>query len=155
MILQDDREHYKWKARLAEILPSVQVERLPVADYVIFDADGHTTGIERKAIRDLVSSISQNKLKRQVQALAQFDRGILLIEGQWGVDKEGALWVHNHRVGWAPQSIQAILLAIQEQTGAKVIHTTNYDETALFLRMLEHRAEKGCFWDEEHHAQAA
>lgn len=155
MMVMDDREYYKWKRRLVELLPSVQEARLPVADYVIFDQDDHTIGIERKEFRDLVNSISANKLKRQVQALSQFDRGILLIEGHWNVKKDGSLWIHEHRSGWAPQSVQAILLALQEQTGVKVLHTANYEETAITLRALDRRAEAGCFWHQDDERRAA
>jgi ERCC4-type nuclease len=148
VLIVDNREHAPLRAQALREIPNSQQERLAASDYLIFDQDGHSIGIERKEIKDLVSSIAQRKLKRQLESLAQFDRGILLIEGMWKV-KDGGLYVHERRVGWPPQTIQAILLALQEQTGVKVLHTVNYDETILTLRMLEKRGEKGCFWKEE------
>lgn len=146
MILIDDREPEPLKKKVAEAIPTADESRLPSADYLLFDEDGHSIGIERKEIKDLLNSIARNKVKRQVQSLLQFDRGILLIEGMWEVKADGSLWVHERRSGWTPQSIQAILLALQEQTGVKVLHTMNHDETVLLLRMLDQRGEKGCFW---------
>jgi ERCC4-type nuclease len=148
VLVIDDREYGPLRARaLAAVKGSVQ-QRLPAADYLLFDQDGHTIGIERKEIKDLIGSIAQRKVKRQLESLAQFDRGILLIEGRWNVKDDGSLWVHGNRSGWRPQAVQAILLALQEQTGVKVLHTTNYEETLLTLRMLDRRGEKGCFWKE-------
>jgi ERCC4-type nuclease len=150
VLVIDSREHGPLKDRALVFLPGSQVEFLPSADYLIFDQDGHSIGIERKEIKDLLNSIARDKLKRQVQSLNQFDEGILLIEGHWVVKKDFTLHVHNKQTGWQPQSIQAILLALQEQTGAKVLHTANYEETLLTLRMLDRKGERGCFWKEAH-----
>lgn len=146
MLVVDSREYGPLRARVLEAIPTAQVEYLPSGDYLFFDQDGHSLAIERKEIKDLLHSLAQRKLKRQLQGLAQFDRGILLIEGNWTVKPNGTLFVHNVRSSWQPQSIQAILLAVQEQTGAKVLHVANFTETILTLRMLERRAEAGCFW---------
>jgi ERCC4-type nuclease len=155
VLLVDDREHAPLRAQVEEAIPTASVQRLMASDYLLFDADGHSIGIERKEIKDLLNSIARNKVKRQIQSLLQFDRGILLIEGRWDVKRDGSLWVHNRRSGWRPQSIQAILLALQEQTGVKVLHTTNFDETVLVLKMLDKRGEHGCFWEEESDEQPA
>jgi ERCC4-type nuclease len=148
VLLVDNREPLDLRTAIKESIPQAQVERMAASDYLIFDEDGHSIGIERKEIKDLINSISQRKLKRQLESLSQFDRGILLIEGHWNVERDGSLCVHNKRSGWTPQSIQAILLALQEQTGVKVLHTANYNDTILTLRMLERRGEAGCFWHE-------
>lgn len=155
MLLIDDREPSDLRTAITLAIPQAQVERLAVSDFLLFDEDGHSIGIERKEIKDLINSIARRKLKRQLSALAQFDRGILLVEGHWKVKQDGSLWVHERRSGWAPQSIQAILLALQEQTGVKVLHTANHNETILTIRMLERRAEAGCFWKEYDEQQAA
>jgi ERCC4-type nuclease len=149
MLVIDSREYGPLKARALAAIPESQVEFLHAGDYLLFDQDGHSIGIERKEIKDLLGSLAQGKLKRQLQSLAQYDRGILLIEGHWLVARDGTLTVHNKRSAWQPASIQAILLALQEQTGAKVLHTANYDETLLTLRMLNKRGEKGCFWPKD------
>jgi ERCC4-type nuclease len=149
VLLVDDREPEALRKLISKAIPLAQIERMAASDYLLFDQDGHSIGIERKEIKDLIHSIAQRKVKRQLQALAQFDRKILLIEGFWKVKQDGSLWVHERRSGWTPQSIQAILLALQEQTNAKVLHTANYDETVLTLRMLERRGEQGCFWERE------
>lgn len=146
MLIIDSREPKRLKDRALAAVPDSQVEFLHAGDYLLFDQDGHSIGIERKEIRDLLGSITAGKMKRQLNSLAQYDRGILLIEGFWLVQKDGSLHVHNKRTAWTPQSVQAILLALQEQTGAKVLHTSNYDETLMTLRMFDKRGEKGCFW---------
>ncbi len=148
MLIIDSREPATLRQRALDFVPDSQVEYLHAGDYLLFDDDGHSIGIERKEIKDLLGSIAKQKLKRQLSSLRQYDRGILLIEGHWFVDRDGKMKVHNKLVGWAPQSVQAILLALQEQTGVKVLHVANYDETLLTLRMLNNRGEKGCFWPE-------
>jgi ERCC4-type nuclease len=149
VLIIDSREYGPLKKRALAAIPDSQVEFLHAGDYLLFDQDGHSIGIERKEIKDLLGSLAQNKLKRQLDSLRQYDRGILLIEGHWLVLKDGTLCVHNKRSAWQPASIQAILLALQEQTGAKVLHTANYDETLITLRMLDKRGERGCFWPKE------
>lgn len=150
MLVIDSREYEPLRQRALDFIPGSQVEYLPAADYLIFDQDGHSIGIERKEINDLLNSLVRRKLKRQVESLRQYDRGILLIEGHWRVTKKGKLIVHEKAKGWSPQAVQAILLALQEQTNVKVLHVANFDETLLVLRMLERRGEKGCFWTGEH-----
>lgn len=148
MLIVDSREPQDLKQRIMDVIPTAQVEKLAASDYLIFDEDGHSIGIERKEVNDLVRSMMQRKLKRQLDALSQFDRGILLIEGSWNVCPDGSLWMGSRRSGWRPQAVQSILLALQEQTGVKVLHTANYNDTILTLRMLERRGESGCFWHE-------
>lgn len=157
MLVIDSREYAPLRARVLETISTAQVEYLHAGDYLIFDQDGHSIGIERKEINDLLHSLAQDgKLKRQLNSLRQYDRGILLIEGHHFVEKGGKLRVHGKLRAWQPQSVQAILLALQEQTEAKVLHTANFDETLLVLRMLEKRGETGCFWPEKgtHDGQA-
>lgn len=149
MLVIDSREYGPLKKRAVAAIPTAQVEFLHAGDYLLFDEDGHSIGIERKEIRDLLNSLAQNKLKRQLDSLRQYDEGILLIEGHWQVTKQGKLIVHEKYTAWQPQSVQAILLALQEQTGAKVLHTANYDETLITLRMLNKRGDAGCFWPKE------
>lgn len=146
MLVIDSREYGPLKRRALDFIPDSQVEFLHAGDYLIFDQDGHSIGIERKEIRDLLNSIAADKMKRQLDNLRQYDRGILLIEGNWIVDRKGKMIVHQKMTAWQPQSIQAVVLALQEQTEAKVLHTANFEETLLTLRMLNNRGEKGCFW---------
>jgi ERCC4-type nuclease len=149
MLLVDDREHIPLREKIQRAIPTAEAARLPAADYLLFDQDGHSIGIERKEISDLLGSLANNKVGRQVQSLLQFDRGILLIEGQWKAEIDGKMRVHGRLVGWRAQSVQAILLALQEQTGVKVLHTANHEETVVVLKMLEKRGEAGCFWPKE------
>lgn len=147
VLIIDNREQRAWRERVLEMIPDATVDRLAASDYLLFDQDGHSIGIERKEITDLLRSMTERKMKRQLESLSQFDQGILVIEGHWTV-RDGNLHVGSKRPGWRPQSVQAILLSLQEQTGVKVLHTANYEETILVLRMLNNRAEKGCFWKE-------
>lgn len=148
MLIVDSREYEPLRKRVLDFIPTAQVEYLPSSDYLFFDEDGHSLAIERKEINDLLNSIARRKLKRQVESLRQYDRGILLIEGNWRVTKQGKLIVHEKAKGWSPQAVQAILLALQEQTGVKVLHVSSFEETLLVLRMFDRRSEKGCFWGE-------
>lgn len=158
MLVVDSREKALRKREVLAAIPSAQIEYLHAGDYLIFDQDGHSIGIERKEISDLLRSLPDRKLERQVASLAQYDRGILLIEGHWQVRRDGGLCVHNKLVGWTPQAVQAMLLAVQERTNAKVLHVADFHETILTLRMLERRGETGCFWPDDmkgdNHGQA-
>lgn len=145
-LLVDSREHAKRKVEVLAAIPSAVVEWLPKSDFLLFDDDGHTIAIERKAINDLLSSMTSRRLRPQLEGLAQFDRGILLIEGQWRVDEQGVMWIGNRKQVWRPQSVHAILLALQEQLDIKVMWTSGFNETLVFLKMLNSRSEKGCFW---------
>jgi ERCC4-type nuclease len=99
MLLVDDREHIPLREKIQRAIPTAEAARLPAADYLLFDQDGHSIGIERKEISDLLGSLANNKVGRQVQSLLQFDRGILLIEGQWKAEIDGKMRVHGRLVG--------------------------------------------------------
>jgi ERCC4-type nuclease len=59
MLLVDDREHIPLREKIKRVIPTAEEARLPAADYLLFDQDGHSIGIERKEISDLLGSRQQ------------------------------------------------------------------------------------------------
>jgi ERCC4-type nuclease len=126
-VVVDSRE---WESRLLAALHSLGVEtvirRLPVADYAAGEAL-----VERKSIRDLHRSIISGRFWPQIGRLSpNARRPYLIVEGR-DLDA-GPL---------RPESVRGALLAVSE-LGVGVIRTDSPADSAMWLRLLAHRASK-------------
>lgn len=123
------------------------------ADYVVFDQDGHSLGIERKTASDLLGSLSHTNANGEKRVLDQidrmgqtYDRTMLVIEEPFAFERAtGHLKVgHGWRpTGWHHSAIQMILWSLQAR-GVPVLHTPDRFATADLMRVLNQRAKAGC-----------
>lgn len=108
---------------------------------VMFAAAGRWVGIQRKEIHDLVASVRDGRLHREVQMMAGgwLGTAVLVVEGRftWTVDGE---WVEpGHR--WTRRQHRGLLWSVRAK-GIWVEVTGNVDETADLCRDLELWAKK-------------
>lgn len=107
----------------------VRLERLEVADYVI----SKRTGVERKTVMDLASSIADGRVFEQVEALAEaFQRPILIIEGSLSE-------IYTKR-GLTPAQVQGALAYVIER-GACAVPCADPLDTAYFICSLARREQ--------------
>jgi len=142
VIIADSREPPGLIMRLREVVP-VEVTALHTGDFLIVDRDGCTIGIERKELNDFLNAFALGRLQKQLTRLRRAYKPILLLEGPYGMDDDGRLTRRGRSTGWWYLSIQMALLAIQN-TGIRVIQTTNYETTVAVLRGLHQRAGEQC-----------
>lgn len=108
---------------------------------VLFAAGKQWVGIQRKEIHDLVASVRDGRLHREVQQMACGTLGIavLVVEGRftWTVDGE---WIEpGYR--WTRRQHRGLVWSIRSR-GIWVETTVNAEETADFCRDLETWAKK-------------
>jgi ERCC4-type nuclease len=166
MIHCDSREPKLMQAKLKLHIPSTSVVYLDWGDYVVFDQDGHSAGVERKTVSDLLHSAATSRqdgrprLHAQMEALAQtYDLPILLIEGTLGFEPAtGQAKVKGRLTGWQHGAVQMMVLSFQQQYGVSVLWTEDATATVDALRVLHGQAQTKCLLrhrPEVMHEQAA
>lgn len=149
MVFVDDRIGSRdLAAPLQKAGLDVELVRLPFAD-VAFEGRGNggrpvNIGVELKVVQDLASSLRTGRLSgHQVPGLVQeYDYQWLVVEGQYGADRAGALTVirrgHTHRAHGALtlDEVEGRLLTLELQMGLHVRHTAARWQTLRFLIRL-------------------
>lgn len=144
MILVDDREPKALIRQLQEIGRGTHVEviqsRLDAGDFILCpegDSGIKTVGVERKTVGDLLHSISDERLRRQLLN-TQADWGIayLLIEGHrnYTVSSEGKRILHHSGTAghWTFGMVENFLAAIQ-LSGIRVVQFGTQTDSLAWL----------------------
>jgi len=109
----------------------IEYKQLNVADYIVRDV-----AIERKTIQDFISSMLNQRLRKQIQELQQYENRLLIIEGL----EEGDLYSENNEInetsGLNPNSIRGFLLSITLKHRVPIIYTKNEEDTAKYIEVL-------------------
>lgn len=112
---------------------------------VLFAAGGRWVGVQRKEIHDLVASVRDGRLHREVQQMGTCLAGgglgiaVLVVEGRftWTVDGE---WIEQG-YRWTRRQHRGLLWSVRSR-GIWVETTSNADDTAGLCRDLEAWAKK-------------
>lgn len=144
MLIVDNREPVTMQRAVLSAVPDASIQRLEHGDFVIVDHDGHSVGVERKATNDLLNSMTQQKLPRQLGNLSTYSKGILVVEGTWEIDDDGFIMVRHRKTGWRSNSVHMILWKLQNDLPIQMLWTSSRDETVRLLKTLNNRAEAGC-----------
>ena len=125
-IIVDQREKNSLVAHeLVNLGAKIRFERLPVADYLIGNI-----AVERKTVSDFISSMINKRLLRQLEEIKQFDKQLLIVEGDLA------------KADFNKNAIRGMLLSTMLDFGVPVAFTNDYDETAEFLFSLAKRVSK-------------
>ncbi len=152
MLFIDSRERKENRALFSAAAGPATVLFLECADFLLFDKDGHSLGIERKSVSDLLGSLSKRRVdNNNIRLDDQLDRmksvyshRMLLIEGRLQFNVVSKKIITGQRqTQWWHWSIQAILWSIQAG-GTTVMWTDDKHATGDLLRGLHQRAERGC-----------
>jgi ERCC4-related helicase len=125
----DNRERTSMIAReLLGMNVSVELSNLPVADYILSDR----IAVERKNVKDLISSIIDKRLFDQLKALKEtYSIPILLIEGE-DIYAIG---------GMHPEAIRGAIASVIISYGIPIIWTKNQAESARMLYTMARREQ--------------
>jgi ERCC4-type nuclease len=110
---------------------SAECEKLG-ADFLFPSING-LVGVQRKAVSDLVSSLRDRRLPREIVQMEELDHAILIIEGDWQWNYEGI----SGRTGFSIQEYRGLVFGLQFEHDIRVLTTANVEETAEVLVHLE------------------
>lgn len=151
MLFVDSKEKASTKELVSFVAGPATVLNLECADFVLFDQDGHSLGIERKGVSDLLGSLSHRnsngnvRLPDQLERMSQtYSHRMLVVEGTLNFNVVSRKIIIGRRdFGWHHGSVQMILWGI-ESDGVSILYTADKHATADLLRVLHQRALKGC-----------
>lgn len=130
-VVADHREQASNVSRhITELGGDVRYEQLKVGDYITSDR----TGIERKHVRDFLSSLVDQRMFRQAEELSEsFDSPLLIIEGN-----PEMLFIDR---GVHPNAVRGALASIALDYRVPIIHTQNPRETAAQIYWIAYREQ--------------
>jgi Fanconi anemia group M protein len=113
----------------------VQFQTLKVGDYLF-----NETVIERKTVRDFVSSMINRRLFRQLEEMKQYNTKILIVEG---IEEQELYNDDNERVN--ANAIRGMILSVLLNYQIPIIFSKNEEDTALFINVLARKQKKKHF----------
>jgi len=131
-IIADNRE--KNSLLISELIEKgcqIEFRNLLVADYIT-----KNVAIERKTVSDLLSSIINKRIFRQLEELQQYEKRLLMIEG---IDEQ-ELYHKNSRIN--ENAIRGFLLSVTLNFNTPIIFTKDYEDSAKFIMILAKKQEK-------------
>lgn len=100
------------------------------ADYLFFNTNGSKVGVQRKEVNDLLRSLEDGRLVKEVAALRRLQCAVLLVEGPMDFPAEGP--------GYTRRQVRNLLRSVAG-TGVRVEHTADLEDTAAaLLEMLDY-----------------
>jgi Fanconi anemia group M protein len=100
----------------------LEIKSLEVGDYIIGNF-----AIERKTSSDFISSMLSKRLQEQLKNLEQVKNKMIIIEGNFGIEKNSNL---------NPNSLRGQILAILNYHKIPIIFTKDSEETSEYLILL-------------------
>lgn len=128
-------------AKLRELgVTSSRPERFGV-DFM-FVARAQWCGVQRKEIADLVASIYDGRLAKELGQMKQLAHAALIVEGTVNFTMDGHLMLSGYGEGLTKKQYKGILWSVQSR-GIWVDRTDNMGETAEVVTWLESYLQKG------------
>lgn len=126
-IIIDYRERNSFVvSELIEMGFEIEYQQMKVGDYLVKDVI-----IERKTVKDFLSSMLNRRLIQQLQELQQYPNKLLLIEGISGEEL-----YNEKKEGINANAIRGFLLSILLKFKVPIIFTKEYEDTAKFISVL-------------------
>ena len=108
---------------------------------VYFMANGRKVGIQRKEIKDLLASVNDGRLVKEILQMKALDYKILLVEGRPVYSNDGFLLSKIFGQRWTRDQIDQLLWSVQDR-GVWVIQTGDLQETVGKVQLLKRWFEK-------------
>jgi len=127
-ILVDYREKNSFvPAELIKIGFEVEFKELKIGDYILKNII-----IERKTAQDFISSMINKRLFSQIEELKQFEKKLLIIEGNFEETKTNVNF----------SAIKGLLLSISLKHKIPIIFSKDAEDTAEYLKILSKKKDK-------------
>lgn len=104
---------------------NIDYQQMKVGDYLVKDVL-----IERKTVKDFISSMINRRLIQQLQEMQQYENKMLIIEG---IAEEE---LYSEEGGVNANSIRGFLLSIILKFKIPIIFTKNYEDTGKFITVI-------------------
>jgi len=131
VIIVDSREMKSGISQHLEKLNAlVQHKSLDVGDYICSDR----VVCERKTITDFMQSIINQRIFRQIEAMTEYEKPLIILEGNREVMSERD--IH-------PNTIRGVLASITIDYSIPIIWTENQQETACQIYWIANREQNG------------
>ena len=105
------------------------------ADFLLYSKTVGMVGVQRKEINDLVASIDDDRLAREIPLLQRLDMAIILIEGRLEWTDDGHLFTSGASSRFTRAQYQGILWSLS-LSGLTVGCTTSTTETIEYLLLF-------------------
>lgn len=152
MLFIDSREKANIKTLVASVVTPSHVMALSCADFLLYDKDGHSLGIERKTAADLLSSLGatmangNHRIDDQLDRMAEaYTHRLLVVEGWPEFNRiTRKVSTPSRETGWYHSSLQMRVWSLLTTTDTSMLPTGDKWATADLLRTLHNRSLKGC-----------
>lgn len=95
---------------------------------IFFAAGGGTVGVQRKELTDLIASVQDGRLAKEVGQLQQVGRAVLIVEGRARWSSEGVLLGRDYGMPWTRTAHRNLMYSVQAQ-GIWVEQTDDANDT--------------------------
>jgi len=119
---------------------NIEYKELKVADYIVRDV-----AIERKSVPDLIHSLFNKRLFRQLKEIKQYENYLLIIEGDLRsqtnklfsteVNKNSKFY-RGQKKSLHPNALKGFILSILLKYKVPIIFTRDYSETAEYILLI-------------------
>lgn len=104
-----------------------------------FSVNGESVGVQRKEIRDLVNSLHDGRIAKELGQLKAVDIPVLIVEGDWKWTTAGGSMMVS---GWSRTQFRGLMFSLQSQ-GLWVLQSDTQTETIESVFALKKWLEKG------------
>ncbi len=103
---------------------------------VLFPANGGLIGIQRKQIDDLIASVQDGRLAKEVAQLQSVAFSVLIVEGRLKWSSEGMLVGRDYGIQWSRSTHRNLLMSVQAQ-GIRVETSDDANDTVAAILNLQ------------------
>lgn len=94
-------------------------------------------GIQRKEYKDLIASVTDGRLVKEIHQMQALDYRVLIIEGKLEWTTDGKLILpYSGQSTWSQAQWNGLILSIMDR-GVFVLHTASMSETISLIRIVE------------------
>jgi DNA excision repair protein ERCC-4 len=137
-MLVSPAEHHPLLKALGQVS---QVTERYGCDFLIFSRALGRIGIQRKTISDLIASLRDGRLQREIGQIQTLDIRVLLLEGNPGWTTDGSLFNGGTSGTWTKAQHYGLMWSIQ-LLGFWLMQSDTVEDSASLLSMLERWAGK-------------
>lgn len=101
-----------------------------------FIANKCKVGIQRKEVKDLVASLEDGRLAKEIMQMTNLDYRILIVEGELRFTNDGTLMGRGYGSRWTHSQLMGALWSVQAK-GLWVLWTKNLTDTKEYILLLE------------------
>lgn len=119
---------------------NIEYKELKVADYIVKDV-----AIERKSVPDLIHSLFDKRIFRQLKEIKQYENYLLIIEGDLRSQtnklfatplKKNSKFYRGQKKSLHPDALKGLILSILIKYKVPIIFTRDYSETAEYMLLI-------------------